>query len=753
MNALVRLRWLGLIALILLAAAVLRGVETAMEPDNSMSVWFLDSDPALQQYREFQQRFGNDEIALIHIDFPDGVYTAEALNTLRTLGSRIEVLEGVERVYSVAHISIPVPASRGMTVAPVLPHDLDDAELLASSVAFLKTSPLVVGHYVSQSQNQAMMWVEMSVSSDFDARRDSIIAAVRYTADQVLGDRVHHLAGIGVLYSGLNEVTEKDFGTFLGLGYLLLFSVMAWVFRSLLFALTAFVVMVVATLIMFGIYGLLGNQLNMVTSVLPIVVMVLGITDLVHFPAAFVRQRRADPHRPRRVIAVAALREVFWPCVLTTVTTVAGFLALTSAPMAVVRDLGGYAAIGIATALIAGLVLMAIAFLMVRDQTRLPSHKTINAFTNRCRLLVQQRTEVAWVLIGSLLMVAGVGASRIDVDTFTLGYLPEDHIVVTDHVAIEDAWGSYNLLEFIVRPAAGRTVDDPAVLAAMDTFVKRAIEDERIRDGLSLDTLYRQFIPEYAGSEPLDQLANAQWDAAIEWDRSKPAYRDNLLAAFRTEDGTLGRIRLVGAMLSASELSDLLDRMKHLADTSMGDLGSIEASGYLPLYTSIIDYVMTSQTRSFILALGLIFVIMLIGLRSFRLALISILPNLFPVLVMFAVMGFAGIDLDIATVSIAAIVIGVSIDDTVHFLWAWREAERQGMDWENALVYAYDHAGRAAIITTILLVAGFAVLMLGSGATVFYFGLLTSVAAIAALLGDLVLLPLLLKPFTRPVQT
>ena len=266
MNALVRLRWLGLITLILLAVAVLRGVETAIEPDNSMSVWFLDSDPALQQYREFQQRFGNDEIALIHIDFPDGVYTAEALNTLRTLGSRIEALEGVERVYSVANISIPVAASRGMTVAPVLPHDLDDAEVLASSVAFLKTSPLVVGHYVNQSENQAMMWVEMSVSSDFDARRDSIIAAVRYIADQVLGDRVHHLAGIGVLYSGLNEVTEKDFGTFLGLGYLLLFSVMAWVFRSLLFALTAFVVMVVATLIMFGIYGLLGNQLNMVTN-------------------------------------------------------------------------------------------------------------------------------------------------------------------------------------------------------------------------------------------------------------------------------------------------------------------------------------------------------------------------------------------------------------------------------------------------------------------------------------------------------
>ena len=75
------------------------------------------------------------------------------------------------------------------------------------------------------------------------------------------------------------------------------------------------------------------------------------------------------------------------------------------------------------------------------------------------------------------------------------------------------------------------------------------------------------------------------------------------------------------------------------------------------------------------------------------------------------------------------IVIGVSIDDTVHFLWAWREAEQRGMGWDDALVYTYDHAGRPAVITTILLVAGYAVLMAGSGATVFYFGLLTTVAA------------------------
>jgi hypothetical protein len=756
MNALVRFRWVGLVVLILAVVGVLRGVETAMVPDNAMSVWFLETDPTLAQYREFQKRFGNDEVVLIHMHFPDGVYTAEALSTLRSLGTRLEAVDGVERVYSAAHTSSLAMTPKGPTLAQALPDDLGDPKALARAAAPLKDSPLVVGHFVNEAADQAMMWVEMEVSAEFDARRDSIIAAVRSTAAGVLGDKEHHVAGIGVLYTGLNEVTEKDFGTFLGLGYLLLFGAMGWVFRSVIFTFTALLVVAVATLVMFGIYGLLGNQLNMVTSVLPIVVMVLGIADVVHFPAAFIRHRRANPDRPKRDIAVAALKEVFWPCVLTTVTTVAGFLALTSAPMAVVRDLGLYTAIGVGTALLASLVLMAIAFLLVREKVTLPSHKRIDAFIDRCRALVQQRGGVAWALIGAVVVVAGVGASRVDVDTYTLGYLPDDHAVVTDHHAIEDAWGSYNVLEFMVRPAEGRSVDDPAILAAMGAFVKRAVEDESIRDGVSLDTLYRQMVPGGAESEPLTdaQLKLLPWDKLnppMEWDRTKAGFRDNALAAFRTEDGSVGRIKLIGGMLSANQLSDLLERMERLAGDTIGDLGTIEASGYLPLYTQIIDYVMTSQTRSFALALGLIFLIMLIGLRSIRLALISIVPNLFPVLVMFAVMGFAGIDLDIATASIAAIVIGVSIDDTVHFLWAWREAEQRGMGWDDALVYTYDHAGRPAVITTILLVAGYAVLMAGSGATVFYFGLLTTVAATAALVGDLVLLPLLLKPFTRPV--
>jgi predicted RND superfamily exporter protein len=756
MSELIRFRWLALMLLLLATAGVMRGLETAMVPNNAMNVWFLDSDPALTQYREFQQRFGNDEVALVHIQFPQGVYTPAAIATLRNLGSAIEVLPGVERVFSIANATTLAMTAEGPAIAAVVPPNPDDAGLLASVAKSLQQNPLIVGQLVNEAADQAMLWIEMEVSDDFDTGRDSIVAAIRDSTDQVLANQVHHIAGVGVIYSGLNEVTKQDFAIFLGLGFLLLFAMMAWVLRSLLFTFTAILIVILSMLVMFGIFGLMGKQINMVTSVLPIIVMVLGIADIVHFPVAYARERQANPDKSKIDIAIASLRQVFWPCVLTTVTTVAGFLALVSAPMAVVRDLGLFAAIGVTTALLVSLVLMPIAFLLFRDPVAPPAHRHIDALIDRCRQLVHRPGLFCWALFAALTIVIVGGVNRIEVDTYTLGYLPDSHQVVNDHKAIKETWGAYNILEFIVRPADGYSIEDPAMLAAMDKFVQRAKQDPRIRDGLSLDTLYRQLLAGHGNDEPLNaqQLESIPWgklDPPLEWDRSKPGFRDNALAAFRTEDSNLGRIKLLGDMLSANQLSDLLQQMSLLSDETMVNLGHIEASGYLPLYTKIIDYVMTSQIRSFVLALGIIFLVLLLGLRSLRLALISLPANLFPVLVMFAVMGYADIDLDIATASIAAIVIGVSVDDTVHFLWAWREAERRGMGWQEALDYSYDHAGRAAVITSILLVSGYAVLMAGSGTTVFYFGLLTTIAAAAALVGDLLLLPLLLKPFSQQV--
>jgi hypothetical protein len=310
----------------------------------------------------------------------------------------------------------------------------------------------------------------------------------------------------------------------------------------------------------------------------------------------------------------------------------------------------------------------------------------------------------------------------------------------------------------MVRPAEGHRVDDPEVIAGLERFVQAARGHEFIRDGFSLADVYRRMAAVFGGDalgeratdkplspEQIEQLSLVLASQNLEWDKTKSGYRDNFLAPLMTRDGKLGRLTLTGQMISAKNLDRLLHELDAESKKAMGGLATLQPAGYPPLYVKIIDYVMSSQIRGFFIALGVIFIMMVVGLRSVRLALISLPPNLFPVLVMMGVMGVFDIHLDVATATVGAIVIGVAIDDTVHFLHHWKAAEEQGLSWSDSVAHTFGKAGKAAVMTTLLLVGGFPVLMLAGVKTVFYFGLLTTVAAIAALYADLFILPLLLR--------
>ena len=180
-----------------------------------------------------------------------------------------------------------------------------------------------------------------------------------------------------------------------------------------------------------------------------------------------------------------------------------------------------------------------------------------------------------------------------------------------------------------------------------------------------------------------------------------------------------------------------MEKLNVIAKRHFEGLGITKPGGYAPLYVKIIDHVIESQAQGFFIALGLILVLMLAWLRSVRLALISVVVNVFPVMVMLGVMYYIGQTLDIASATIAAIVLGISIDDTIHFMAHWREGERKGLSWRQGVDYTFEHAGKPAFVTTILLGVGFPILMFAQVTTVFYFGLLTTIAAFAALFADL----------------
>ncbi len=754
MNFLVKHRLFALVLLLLASLAMWPGVRMATVPDNSLSVWFLSTDPALNDYHSFQKVFGNDEFIILSVHEPGGVFTSEALTRIKQVSDHLTAIEGIARVISV--LSVPeMPA----TPRPDAVQETKSSDELQDKRRNALANPWVRNVLVNEDATRALLMIQMSVMDDIDSRRDSIVAAVYDLVDEVYAGKEHALGGIGVIYSGLNVLTQHDFGIFISLGYMIMFGMLWVVFRNYLLVLASLGVIVIGNLFALGIMGAMGHQINMVTVVLPTLIIVLGIADAVHFPVAYVRlsrERREDESDLE--ITSRALRVAFKPCFMTTLTSIACFIGLATSPMVTIRHLGIYASIGLAACLLATVVLMANVFAWLGSrQLELPEFRRTKLFLDNTRVLLSNHGPA---LIFVTILLTGIslwGARLVETDTYTMGYLPADHRVVQDHRQIEKDWGPYSQLEFTVQPVAGVRADDPAILTGMERFVEQASLHPKISHGRHLAELYRYVIHLALPELPLGQqleaapvnIARQILEGALGSDAGAPLQQESMLSRYITPDGKIARITLSGEMMSAVQLRDLLSHLEGVAKDSLGGLARVQATGYPPLYVKIIDYVMTSQIQGFSVALVLIFVFLLVWLRSFRMAVIALPVNVLPVVVMMGVMGFAGINLDVATATVAAIVIGVAIDDTVHFLYQWRAAERGGADWTQSLNSVFDSTGRAACITTLLIVTGFPALMLANVYTVFAFGLLTTVSAVAALYGDLVLLPLLLRMWTN----
>jgi predicted RND superfamily exporter protein len=762
---LIKKRTLLVILLIAITGVLSLGLKSAVVPDNSISVWFLEDDPKLVEYRRFHEIFGNDEVILLHVQDPNGIFQPKLLRKLQALSTELEAQEGVHRVFSILSSRDVFDTDEGLQFRKLLPDKIpDDPEPLTRAQKRATDNRLFTDRLISPDGTQAMFWIQMEVTKDFDNQRDLFVGQVQASVEKHLPDTAHALGGMGVIYTGLNKAVQRDFGIFVSITYLLMFIMLWWIFRNMKLVLATGGVITVGTITCLGIYGLMGNRLNMVTALLPTLVVVLGIADAVHFPASLLKELRATPG-DRDGALHRGLSRVLFPCIMTTLTTMVGFLALATSPMVAIRELGIFAAIGVGAALVACSILMTVAFVRMKEGVKLPDHPRIDGFLALCARALRKHMALVTLFVITLAGLSLYGSMNLQADTYTLAYLPDDHPVVTDHHIIEKNWGDYFPVELTVRPKNKLNAHSAQMLNAAEDFERKAVARGGIRNSVSLVSLYRRtqdvFAPSDEGHPPFTQSMVSQLQiltgnpsSDFEWDRSKAKYKDNVFANSVTQKGDLMRITLVAGMASSVEIAIELDALLELADMSFGDLATVEAAGYVPLYVQMVDYIIESQTQAFFLALILIFFLMLFWLRSLRLALISLVVNALPVGVMLTAMLTLGQDLDIASATIAAIVLGVAIDDTIHFLYHWRVCERAGMSWDESLDETYQHAGVPAVITTVLLMVGFPVLMLASVKSVFFFGLLTTIAAFAALLCDLLVLPLLLKAWpARNVRT
>lgn len=720
-------------------------IPTALQPNNDLEVWFDKKDPALQAYYEFQETFGNDRIISVAYRDEKGLLNSGSLQKIRRLQGMLENVEGVDHVLSIANAKDFRKITEGnmisMEFSQIFGDNLDS--ISQESAEKVLSSSLYSDRLLNKQGDLTLMIIHFEPFEVVHKRMDKIIPEIKGLCFDVLGKMNVHFSGADIITFGLNELSREDFIKFTGLSYLIMFIMISLFYRKAIFVILSFLISITTIWLTLSLYGFLGFGLNIFTVMTPPLVIVLCIMMSMHIFNEF-ENSNTDSFNNKREKAVHCLSEMLQPCLFAALTTMVGFLSLLSSSTAVLKEFGWLTAVGCFLAFILTFVWSAVVlpYVSIKNREKKISHQLGTAMRDFSAFILKKSSIFLVVSFVIFAIVIG-GIFNIKIDMNPMGYLPSDNPVVRDHNFMESYWGDYYPIDIVLEAEDSLRMDDRRIINSILDFDNQLVDNELARNTFSYVHV-------------MDRFAQVRYGMSLKEIISQPilmrSFSNSFKRVLRNESNSLvskderqARITITGSLQSVRVLETSIELLQKISEDVFGNYAHVKVSGYPALFVRIMNTTFDSMKWSLIIATLLILIIMLILLRNVKIAMIALIVNVFPVLVMLGFLGFSGIDLDIATCTIGAVILGIAIDDTIHILYRYSREKREGVSIESALESTHFKVGRVVVLTSLVLCLGFSIMLLASLKTVFYFGLLSLVSVVAVLYGDLILMTILIK--------
>lgn len=708
--------------------------------DNSLELWFLEGDPALTAYREFKTKYGNDEILLAMVDCrKDGMFSPAMLSAVYKASKAIEADEiNFKRVLSVGLAPYIGLNGEELIIEDLMKGIVETPEEAEEIKKRFMDDPFKQRVLQDASSTWAIIIAEPVTSKDMDVRRPLIIEAMK---NKLVGLE-YRLAGMGVMYDELNQLSMRDGAVFNAVAYGVITILVFALYRSWSFLFMVIGAMFFSGMGFLGAYGLAGHNFNMVTVVLPTLMMILAVSDVAYVYNNFCFNSAKIREDKEKGLAYV-FNEVLSPCLFTSLTNTCGFFALTASSLAVLRDFGKFAGFACMAEFFISMIVAAFVLGFVNPKeglkVRRPMEGAVNWWLERMPGYYKQ--IIVLFIVASIISIYGI--AHLNVDTYSMGFLHESNKVRQESDMIEATYGNYLPLE--IRLLTGKDggikeVDFLNRLAKTHTDLEAIPGVEKAASILDVlkklnqvwsdGTKATYVVPasEFAVSQLLMQYESDP-DGDVETMTDNPTYSE-------------ARLTVRVPMVSAARLREFEQKVKAVLATNFaGTEVTFKFGGYVPLYSRIISYVTWSQISSFALAFVFVFGAITVLFRRFKALLLVLVPNIFPVMFTMGVMGLAGIKLDIATVTIAAIALGIVVDDTIHELFLFYEPSRSKMKPVEAIIDALKESGPAVTSTSLIYSLGFLFMVFASIKSIVYFGLLLSLTIMTALLCELTIFP------------
>lgn len=730
---------------ILLIAAAITVLAVVLIPLLRVDVDFTNylnrKDPAVIAAEEAKERFGSQLHIIVAIEDSRGVFRAETLALAEDLETALEDLSVVEDMVgplsskvirgSEASIQIRSAAPNG-----VAPQAADEIEVYRDLVL----SDTTLRDYVVSSTETA---VAIYLKSEPEVDMVSFATAVE---NVVLA---HETEGISLFITGIPYINltlqrsmKRDLQLFLPLVILIIISVLFVSFRWMWGVLIPFAVVALSVLWVLGLMAASGVPLTVVSFILPVLLMAIGIADGIHVLSRYHEELRGDSDKRRAILqTMKAMRR---PVVLTSLTTAIGFLSLLYAYMVPQRTFGLFTAIGILVAMILSLLLIPAILRMVKAPTpRIASRH--GRMANVLGTIVKSATRHRWVVLAGAFVLSGVFAAGIpllQIETSQRAYLGDGHPAVLSMDRLDELFSGSNQVMIEIDSGVRDGLKDPGLLneiIALEGF----LEEHGVKKAMSLTHIVREMNQRFHADDPAF-YGIPEDKAAISQLLLLFSFQGGSLGALSLLDFSAGEVMGFHALKTGEEQITLVKDVSDYLESHFEGASTVRMAGPTRIQASMFTSIARSQLTSLLTSIVAAGVIVILLMRSFSGGIVSMIPLLFTVLFNFGVMAFAGKSLDIATLMISSITVGIGIDYGIHFIERYREELPITLSRSDALIRSAQTTGTGIVYNALALALGFGIMILSAFHGLQNFGFLIAMTMVVSAISAFVVIPALL---------
>jgi predicted RND superfamily exporter protein len=769
------------------------------ELDASADSLILENDSSLKYYRSIREQYGSDDFLIVTYSPQQHLFSKEVLTDISNLRNELIALEQIDSVISL--LDVPLVNSPPMTLAEISRNvrtlESDDVNIQLAEQE-MRHSPLYQNLLVNSEGDTTAMQVNLvpnrrlidlinnrdklypKIDTMPDARQrledlssevkienlaqkiklEKTIADVRSIMDGYRGKATLYLGGVPMIATDSIEFIRSDLKVF-GVGVVLfIVLILAFSFRNIRWVVLPLAVCLTSALSMMGYLGWWNWPVTVVSSNFISLLLIITLSLIIHLVVRYRELASNKPEASQYELVSETVASKISPSFYTAITTMVAFGSLLISGIRPVIDFGWMMVIGITVSFILAFTLFPAALMLLPRLNTATKSDVTGSVTGAIADFIQHRTRFTLMIFVGLIVVALTGIPRLSVENRFIDYYKESTEIYQGMTLIDSRLGGTTPMDIIVDAPADEMMSEDELFEDADITSNSYWFN---RDGLREVARIHQYLDDLpetgkvlsvnSGMRLLESLNNGKpyndFKLAVVYKRLPENVKKALITPYLSEDGNQLRfsIRLYESNKSLRR-QELLEKIYFDLTEEHGlDPEQVTISGMAVLYNNLLQSLFHSQILTLGAVFGAIFLMFIVLFGSVRLAIAAIIPNIISAGLILGLMGWFGIPLDIMTITIAAINIGIGVDDSIHYIHRFRSEFVQDRNFWMSIRRCHNSIARAMYFTSVTVVLGFSILALSNFIPTIYFGILSGLAMITALVANLMLLPILIVRF------